>query len=264
MRVKGHLAARGVEFVAIDVTSDKEALNELHKLGARGLPVVSANGRYVLGYDLAKVDELVGLNNASSLLSADELTARAVKLLAAATRYATQLPPAHYDDPVPGMEGVKPPFKLPGGHVLVLADGTPYVPHGTYLGLYRHIIGHGTHYKHFLEQPEDTYYATLATYTQFGEPSLHLSMAELAAMCNAVVEGIVAFWRTRPRIRLDRVLDTFTGEQTLHQMLHRETYSLAQHTRQLMHVLLKLNITPDGAIGEPEFEGLNVPPRIWD
>lgn len=263
MRVKGYLAARGVEFVAVDVTSEKDALRELRERGIRGIPVVSRGDRYVVGLDLAQVDELVGLASTSCVVPADELAARAVRLLEAATRYAQQLPPSHYDDPFPGLEGVKPPFALPDGHVFVLEDGTPYVPHGTYLGLFRHIIGHGAHFRRFLERPGDDY-TSLGLYSQFGEPSLKLSPAELARLCNSIARDIADWWRIHPDKQLDRMLDTFAGPQTLHQMLQRETYSLAQHTRQLMHLLLLLGVEPDGRIGESEFAGLDVPAGIWN
>lgn len=264
MRVKGHLAARGVEFDAIDITTDHAALGDLRRHGVRGLPVVGVGDRYILGLDLAQVDELLGLSPAPArALPGDELVDRAIRLLAAASRYARQLPQSRYDTPFPGMENVKPPFALAGGHVLAYPNGVPYVPHGTYLGLYRHIIAHGAHFQRFVEAP-DADYTSLGHYSQYGEATPDVTLDELERIAAATSNAIGAWWQRASEADLARVLDTYVGRQTLQQMLQRELYSLAQHTRQLMHILLLLGIEPDGPIGAREYDGLNVPEGVWE
>lgn len=263
MRVKGHLAARGVEFVAIDVTSDPSAREELEARGVRGLPVVTVGDRHVLGFDLGQVDALIGTAGVSVELSGNEIVARATRLLAAATRFACQLPAARYDDPCPGMENVKAPFVLAGGHVLVLSDGTPYVPHGTLLGLYRHILGHGEKFRHFVQNPAGDY-SDPGRYAQFGEPLPGLSLRQLAELEQSISKDIQHWWRQTSGRDLEQPIPIFFGPQTLRQLLQRETYALAQHTRQLMHVLRLLQIEPDRPVGEAEYAGLSIPEGVWD
>ena len=67
----------------------------------------------------------------------------------------------------------------------------------------------------------------------------------------------------RVRSSLARVIPTFIGPQTWRKLLQRESYSLAQHTRQLMSVLIDLGIEPDGRIGESEYAGLQMPEGVW-
>jgi glutaredoxin len=263
VRVKGHLAARGVEFVAIDVTSDRSALEELKTRGIRGLPVVTVGERHVLGLDLAQVDALIGSADVLVELSGGELVARATRLLAAAARFAYQLPTAHYEDPCPGMENVTTPFVLAGGHVLVLSDGSPYVPHGTFLGIFRHIVCHGEKFRHFVQEPDDDY-SDSGLYAQFGEPLPSRSVNQLAELAQTIARDIQQWWQDTGGRDLEHPLATFLGPQTLRQMLQRETYSLTQHTRQLMDVLRRLGIEPDGPIGEREFAGLSIPAGVWD
>lgn len=263
MRVKGHLAARGVEFDAIDVTLDRSALEELKTRGIRGLPVVSVGDRHILGFDLAQVDALIGSAETLVELPGGELVARAVRLLAAATRFACQLPAARYDDTCPGMENVKVPFVLAGGHVLVLSDGSPYVPHGTYLGLFRHILCHGEKFRHFVLNPTGDF-SDIGLYAQFGEPLPRLGIRDLAERAQSISRDIERWWQQTRGRDLEHPMLTFLGPQTLRQMLQRETYALAQHTRQLMDVLRRLAIEPDQPIGEDDLAGLCVPAGVWD
>jgi hypothetical protein len=46
-------------------------------------------------------------------------------------------------------------------------------------------------------------------------------------------------------------------------MLQRETYSLAQHTRQLMTILTDLGVSPERPLGESDFAGLQMPANVW-
>lgn len=41
---KKHLDRMGLEYQAIDVTADQQALDEVHRMGFHGLPVVVADG----------------------------------------------------------------------------------------------------------------------------------------------------------------------------------------------------------------------------
>ncbi|MGW3545871.1 glutaredoxin family protein [Nocardia niigatensis] len=52
------LAARGVPFVKIDVTTDENAANRVRSLGYQSLPVLVAGDMHWSGFQLSKVDQL--------------------------------------------------------------------------------------------------------------------------------------------------------------------------------------------------------------
>jgi hypothetical protein len=57
---------------------------------------------------------------------------------------------------------------------------------------------------------------------------------------------------------------TYFGSQTLHQVLERAVWHSAQHGRQLMMVLQRLGISPDGPLTDEDFAGLPMPEEVWD
>jgi glutaredoxin 3 len=58
--VKEYLKEKGLEFVERNVEDDAEARAEFDKLGFRGTPVTVIDGKPVLGFDRAKLDESLG------------------------------------------------------------------------------------------------------------------------------------------------------------------------------------------------------------
>ncbi len=59
-RVKEFLSERGVDFVDRDITTDEEAIAELDELGYMTSPVTVIDGEVVIGFDAAKLEELLG------------------------------------------------------------------------------------------------------------------------------------------------------------------------------------------------------------
>jgi hypothetical protein len=191
---------------------------------------VAIDDRYALGINLAEVDDLLGLERTpvDPLLPGEELVERTVRLLEATIRFAQQLPPAHYDDAIPGMEGVKGPLVLPNGTAVVLPDGTPYVPHRTSLGLVRHIIGHGVKFKLLAEDPESDLYRHPEIYLPLGEPDHTLGLPDLLRETEEIIRDIQRWWGQASERDLERVVHTLWGAHSLQKVLHQNTYSLAQ------------------------------------
>jgi hypothetical protein len=61
-----------------------------------------------------------------------------------------------------------------------------------------------------------------------------------------------------------RNVQTFYGTQTLHELLERSVWHSAQHARQLIAVLERYGIKPDGPLGEKDLEGLPLPEGLFD
>jgi len=63
-RVKNYLRQHGVNFREIDISRDQQAAMRLvAKTGQTGVPQLDINGHYVVGFDQARIDALLGLRH---------------------------------------------------------------------------------------------------------------------------------------------------------------------------------------------------------
>ena len=61
-KVKDYLDQKGVEYEAFDVAKDRDkAMEMVKKSGQQGVPVLDIDGSIVVGFNQAKIDELLGL-----------------------------------------------------------------------------------------------------------------------------------------------------------------------------------------------------------
>lgn len=61
-KVKDYLNKREVEYEAFDVSKDRDkAMEMIRKSGQQGVPVLDIDGDIVVGFNQAKIDELLGL-----------------------------------------------------------------------------------------------------------------------------------------------------------------------------------------------------------
>ncbi len=57
---KEYLSQKGIEYTDYDVTKDSKALEEMVKLsGARSVPVISACGEVMVGFDKGRLDQML-------------------------------------------------------------------------------------------------------------------------------------------------------------------------------------------------------------
>lgn len=62
-KAKEYLASKDIPYIEIDVLADQSKVQELvEKSGQMGVPVIDIDGQIVVGFDKAKVDELLGIN----------------------------------------------------------------------------------------------------------------------------------------------------------------------------------------------------------
>jgi glutaredoxin 3 len=264
VRIKGYLKQRGVDFVAVNVQNDLEAVKEMRARNILGLPVVRRGDRYVPGADLAQVDELLGLtpDPAGRVLPVHELIERAARLSEIAAGYAEQIPPAHYDNVIPGMEEVKAPF-------IFKLDGTPHVPHRTWIALCAHVAGHAAKFERFFESAMPgqvdalEFAATQGEFSAFGCPEPSVPMAEIVAQLRDIARRLPGRAGESGRADMSRMVDTFYGRQTIHQVMQTMTCSLGQHTRQLRDVLDRVGVAAGERLRDEDIEGLVLPAGIW-
>ncbi len=61
-RAKAYLRSRGVPFREVDVSRDPAAARDLvRRTGQMGVPVIEIDGRPIVGFDQARIDQLLGL-----------------------------------------------------------------------------------------------------------------------------------------------------------------------------------------------------------
>ncbi len=59
---KRYLRERGIRFRDVDVSRDPAAARDMvRRSGQQGVPVIDINGKIVVGFDRAKINQLLGL-----------------------------------------------------------------------------------------------------------------------------------------------------------------------------------------------------------
>lgn len=237
---------------------ERSRLADLREHRIFSLPVVAVGDRFLGSPKLHEIDVALGIaSDAEQLLPGPELLARARALLAAASRFARQLPPDHYEDPTPGAEDSG-PLILPDGTEVLLPDGRPYMPHATSIGLVRHIVGHGVKVLLLVSEPASDLFASAARFGPLGEPDDSVPLEGIVAEADRVRALLLD---ATPE--LDRVVLSYMGQRTIHELVQAMTYSLAQHTRQLEDVLATLGIEPDTPLTDADYRGLGLPETVW-
>jgi len=57
---KEYLSQKGIQYTDYDVTKDSKALEEMVKLsGARSVPVITACGEVMIGFDKSRLDQML-------------------------------------------------------------------------------------------------------------------------------------------------------------------------------------------------------------
>lgn len=92
----------------------------------------------------------------------------------------------------------------------------------------------------------------MAAYLPLGEPADSLDAPQLADELEASGHAVARWWRKTRGAGLDVEVVTFWGTHTVQKVLSDTTFSLAQHTRQLMTLLLDLG---SGDNGKPAIYG---------
>jgi hypothetical protein len=79
-----------------------------------------------------------------------------------------------------------------------------------------------------------------------------------------VLERLQQWWKTLPDKSCRQTVQTFYGRQSLHELLERSTWHSAQHARQLIYVLQRYGIDPDGPLVAEDLSGLPLPEGLFE
>ena len=237
LRMKEFLTKHGVEFISVNVLTDKEGLDELVKLAGRHVPIARRGNEWVDGQVLADLARIAGIELVrTTMLAPAELAERVQVLLSTAQRLTAQIPENALDT--------------------LLRDR----PRS-----YRQLVSHIAQIiEAFLDLVERGKRLEYAAYNQ-DVPTLIRSKGDLLAFVDGVRARFRMWWLEHGEgFDFSRLADVYYGKQTLHEFLERSTWHSAQHTRQLALVVEKLGLTPDRPLGPAELAGLPLPDHAWD
>jgi hypothetical protein len=87
---------------------------------------------------------------------------------------------------------------------------------------------------------------------------------DLARYGAAVWKKYEAWWSALDDRTLSRVLKTYYGDTVAHKVFERVTWHSAQHCRQLVAVLERMEIEPHSPLTAGDLAGLPMPERLWE
>jgi glutaredoxin len=233
LRMKEFVESTGVPYVAVNLDAEPERGTKLRDQGIHA-PAVCVGDRCVNGVSLAAVAELLGVDyTPPEMLSPAELRDRYDLVLDACCRYVAQMPPDALGATLPHRDR----------DFVGVASQTMSVMR-SFLSAY------------YDDRHDTSYYLT---------PDDVRTTEDLLARGAETRVRFEAWWADDGcDDPLDRVVKTYWGHRTLHEVLEREVWHTAQHGRQLMLFLELQGIEPAGPLTSTELDGLPLPERVHE
>jgi len=234
LRAREFLRAHGIPFESLNVRDSDAARAELEALGVRTVPVVARGNDYVLAQDLDELARFAGIAQERQRLSPDELAARLQALLAASETYLSLMPPARIHQRLPQRERT---WLDLGFHVSMIVQALLSAGGGGKLAY---------------------------EFYEMRAPATWTSTVPAVQFCRATRAGL-AYWWNGARERSDALLDTYWGERPLVDVLERSAWHVAQHCRQLEHLVREVAGVRTAPVLPPAtLAGLPLPEAVWD
>jgi hypothetical protein len=210
-------------------------MEELRRLGARSVPILSRGDEWVFAQNLGHVVKFLGLNEKTGPeLSPSQLNARTGEILSAAARLIRQMPDAHLTTEVPNRPRT---YKVLAHHIFRIQEV-------------------------FLEAANG---ATLTYEGLAGRPSEDMrTFADIATFGEQIRDKSLAWWAAKADKSGKDPVQTYYGPQILHETMERATWHSGQHVRQWIMLLGMQGITPVGALTPDDYAGLPMPMNAWD
>jgi hypothetical protein len=223
--------------VVIDVLNDVDGREFLfNKYGLRKVPVLAKGDKYAFGQMLEPFAKFVGLPvPGADGLSPEQLYRKYEMVFAAGQRYARQFPTERLRERV--------------------------IPHRErqIRTLCFHVFRIG---EAFLETWNGAEYSVKIADNE--PPDSIQTGDDIARYGASVWNRYEAWWGGLDDRTLSRVLKTYYGDTIAHRVFERVTWHSAQHCRQLIAVLERMGIQPDGPLTAADLAGLPLPERLWE
>jgi hypothetical protein len=227
-----------VDFIAVDVLNDHEGLERLLELGVRKVPVLAKGEQFVFGQNLEAVAAFVGLfGTGHTPLPPEVLIEMWVNVLRAAQRYVRQIPGERMNDRA--IESRDRTVRILSHHVFRIAEA-------------------------FLESVSEAVAYSIGLADLEPPAGTCTTRDEIALYGDGVIGRLQDWAKNLPDRSCRQTVHTFYGPQTVHELLERSTWHSAQHARQLMYVLERYGIDPDGPLVEKDLAGLPLPEGVFE
>jgi glutaredoxin len=240
LRMKEFVESSGVDFVAIDAAAEPQAKARLAALGAL-VPCTVVGDQFAPGVNLAAVAKLIGVPyERPPIQPAAELVARYRTVNATLRRLIGQADTTALSLKLPPRDRTLLSLGYHAGSVIRL-----------FLQIYDPDVFGGDNY---------------ILHAEAAPPADVTTAAQVIARAEDSLRHFEAWWtRDGHDDPLDRIENSgYWGHRTLLEVLEREVWHTAQHTRQVALFLETAGITPDRPLGAAELAGLPLPNRVFD
>ena len=218
--------------------NDPTGRERLLSLGVQSVPVLAKGGQHIFCQNMEDVAEFVGLQGSGHTPRAPEaLIQKWITVLRAAQRYIRQIPNAKLSERAIANRDRS--IRLLSHHIFRIGEA-------------------------FLETAIDDveYWTNNANVPPKDETCV--SAEEIVTYGEAIIERIENWWDKLDDKSCRQKIKTFYGTPPMHQLFERSTWHSAQHTRQMIAVLERFGIEPDGALAAEDLAGLPLPEGVWD
>lgn len=233
LRLKEFMEKSGLEYEEVNIAAQPARTEKLKRLGLF-VPAACVGEEGVNGVDLQAVAALIGYPyDIPPVLPVPELRARYETVNRALQRYILQIP----------------------------ADGLEYQSPDrdrTFRDLAYHAASViGAFVKIYDDDVFDISY--------YGNPPAEVrTVDDLHARAQEMLDKFCDWWeRAGQYDPCDRVVDAYWGHKTIQEVLEREVWHTAQHTRQVMMFLERLGVEVDQPLTSDDLAGLPLPDRVW-
>jgi hypothetical protein len=217
----------------VNVLEDANGMAELQKLGVRSVPVLARGSAYTFGQSTRQIVDFLGLTEKSGPeLSTEELADRVDRFMTAALELIPLMPADRLDTHVPGRPRS---YRSLAFHLFRVVDA-------------------------FLDANEDI---TLVQAMFREEPDPKAGTDALVAY-GEKVRGRFRTWWQKGDTAPARILQTYYGPQSLHELMERTTWHSGQHVRQYMMLLEKEGVSHHRPLVAADFARLPMPQNVWD
>lgn len=208
----------------------------MQALGARSVPVVAKDGKFVFAQLIKDVVDFLGIDeDVGPKLSPAALVARGDRIWAAAVRYCASMPDAALEKELPNRPR-------------------------SYRVLMHHLFQVPTA---FLDARQTN--GALTHENLVAPPPEALQSSADIAEFGATLRQDFAAWAAAEGADLGTGrMATYYGDQPTHEVLERTVWHSTQHVRQIMSLLEREGVEVEAPLGPEDFADLPLPAQVWD
>ena len=211
-------------------------MEELRRIGARTVPVVSRGKKFVFAQVIRDVVDFLELeDDTTPELSPEKLAQRYDYILETAIRLIRQMP----DDR--------------------LHDELPNRPR-SWRVLMHHVFQIPTAFLNMEEKGETLTYETMIA----PPPENLITSADIADFGEVVRKRFSSWWKEAEGKDFASDVPTYFGSTTRHEMLERTVWHSTQHVRQVHSLLEQAGVIPDQPLTTEDIQGLPLTEKVWD